>query len=63
MNTNPTAYKQAAYPLTPWQHLSDEDIAMQLEQSARRSKAARKAQETLRQKRAEQQVSQEENNG
>ncbi|MGH2478072.1 MAG: hypothetical protein ACRDHW_00235 [Ktedonobacteraceae bacterium] len=59
MTTNAQAYKHAAYPQTPWFHLSDEDIVAQLDQSAQRSRAARKAHETIRQRRAEQQKAQE----
>lgn len=61
MATNPTAYKQALYPPSPWQaeHQSDEDVAYQLDRIAKRSAAARKAHERARQKRAEQQVAQE----
>lgn len=59
MTMNAQAYKQAAYPKTPWFHLGDEDVAAQLDQSAKRSKASRKGQETIRQRRAEEQKSQE----
>lgn len=59
MALNPEAYKHAAYPPSPWLHLSDEDIAAQLDKSAKHSRAAHKAQETRRQRRAEQQVAQE----
>jgi hypothetical protein len=58
MTTSSQSYKQAAYP-PGLCHLSDEDIADQLEKSAKRSRAARKAQETIRQKRAEQQAKSE----
>lgn len=59
MSIDRQAYLKAAYPPSPWLHLSDEDIAAQLDKSARHSKAAHKAQETRRQKLAEQQVAQE----
>ena len=54
MTTDATAYKAAAYPQTPWFHVSDEDIAAALDTSARHSKAAHKAAERKRQKQAEQ---------
>lgn len=59
MALNPEAYKHAAYPLGLSEHLSDEDIAAQLDTSAKHSRAAHKAQETRRQKLAEQQVASE----
>lgn len=43
------AYKRAAYPpplKPPDAHLSDEDVAAQLDKSEKRSRAARKARET-----------------
>lgn len=58
MTINATAYKQAAYPPTPWAHLSDEDIAAALDKSDRHRKAARKAHETRKGK-AEQQARKE----
>lgn len=62
MSIDVDAYTRALYPLGLPEHLSDEDIAAQLERTARRSKAARKAHETMRQKRAEQQMAQEKEN-
>lgn len=59
MAVNPESYTRALYPLGLPEHLSDEDIAAQLDTSAKHSKAAHKAQETRRQKRAEQAVAQE----
>ena len=59
MSIDATAYTHAIYPLGLPAHLSDEDIAAQLDKSARHSKAAHKAQETRRQKLAEQQKEQE----
>lgn len=60
MSISADAYLKAAYP-PPLQppHLSDEDIALALDKSAKHSKAAHKASETRRQKRAEQQVTSE----
>lgn len=60
MTLNPQAYKRAAYPPTPYQqHMSDEDVSYALDKSAKHSRAARKAQETIRQKRAVQAAQQE----
>lgn len=59
MTTDAQAYTHALYPLGLPEHLSDEDIAQQLDKSARHSRAAHKAQERKRQKRAEQAVAQE----
>lgn len=60
MSINPTAYKQALHPPTPYpQHMSDEDVSYALDKSMKHSRAARKAQETLRQKRAMQAAAQE----
>lgn len=59
MAINPTAYKQAMEPQTPYYHLDDETLALQLDTSARHSKAAHKAQERKRQRRAEQQAAQD----
>lgn len=59
MSIDVDAYKHALYPLGMPEHLSDEDIAAQLDKSARHSKAAHKAQERRRQKLAEQQAVQE----
>jgi hypothetical protein len=53
------AYKHALYPLGTPPHLSDEDIAMQLDKSAKHSRAAHKAQERRRQRLAEKQNAQE----
>lgn len=53
------AYLNATYPPPLSEHLSDEDIALQLDKSASRSKAAHKGQERKRQQQAVQQVSQE----
>ena len=50
---------KAAYPLLAPQHLSDEDISYALDRSAKHGQAARKAQETRRQKRAVQGMKQE----
>lgn len=59
MSINPTAYKQALHPPTPYpQHMSDEDVSYALDKSMKHSRAARKAQETIRQKRAAQQKTQ-----
>lgn len=63
MAVNPQAYKHAMQPHTPWLHLSDEDIAAALDKSAKHSKAAHKAQERKRQRRAEQQVAQMDKGG
>lgn len=59
MSINAEAYKKAMQPQTPWSHLSDEDIAAQLDTSARHSKAAHKAQERKRQRLAEQRAESE----
>lgn len=59
MSIDRQAYLKAVYPPSPWLHLSDEDIAAQLDKSAKRSRAAHKAQETRRQKLAEQSAAQE----
>lgn len=59
MATDAQAYLKAMQPHTPYYHVSDEDIAAALDTSARRSKAAHKAQEKRRQKLAEQSASQE----
>lgn len=60
MSINPTAYKQALHPPTPYQqHMSDEDVSYALDKSAKHSRAARKGQETIRQKRAVQAAQQE----
>ena len=59
MTTQPEAYIHALYPLGLPEHLSDEDIAQQLDKSAKHSAAAHKAQERKRQKLAEQAVAQE----
>lgn len=59
MSVNAQAYLKATAPHTPYYHLDDETLALQLDTSARHSKAARKAQEKRRQRRAEQQVAME----
>lgn len=59
MTTQAEAFTHALYPLGLPEHLSDEDIAAALDKSAKHSKAARKASETRRQKRAEQAVASE----
>lgn len=65
MTTNSTPYTHPAAPSIPRpsEHLSDEDVAFALDTSAKRSRAARKAQETMRQRRAEEQVKQEKGTG
>ena len=52
MTTQAEAYIHAIYPPSPWQHLSDEDIAAQLDKSEKRRRAARKAADTRKQKQA-----------
>lgn len=63
MTTNAESYLKAIYPaglhLPDTYHLDDETAAMQLDKSARHSKAAHKAQERKRQKRAEAQAESE----
>lgn len=54
MTTDAQAYLKALHPPTLYEHLSDEDVSAQLDKSDKHRKSARKAQETLRQKRAEQ---------
>lgn len=63
MSINPQAYQHAIYPLGLPEHLSDEDIALALDKSEKHSRAAHKAQETRRQRRAEQQKRQEKEQG
>lgn len=59
MSIDANAYTHAIYPLGLPEHLSDEDIALALDKSAKHSRAAHKAQETRRQRRAEQAYKQE----
>lgn len=61
MSTSISAYLKATFPTLPWLHLSDEDIAAQLDKSQQRSRAARKAQERKRQKLAEEQTRHDKN--
>lgn len=56
MTTQTQAYLKVLYPLGLPPHLSDEDIAEQLDKSERRSKSARKAAKTR--KKVQQEVTQ-----
>jgi N-glycosylase/DNA lyase len=51
MATNPVAYLRALYPLGQPPHLSDEQIARQLDEELIRSRAARKGIEAKRRRR------------
>jgi hypothetical protein len=51
MATNPVAYLRALFPLGQPPHLSDEQIARQLDEELIRSRAARKGVETKRRRR------------